>query len=282
MENKQVVRVNQVTMMELMSMGKTFYESGMFGDLKSAAQAFVKIQAGQEIGIEPFAAMSGIHIINGKPTIGAGIIASRVKKSLKYDYKVKEMTDNVCLLDFYEGDEFLGNSKFTMEDAKKAGTKNTDKYPRNMLFARAISNGVKWYCPDVFDGPVYVPEEMGIDNIIAEIENCETKEELRQINKNYPGQYKVNQEFKEAFDKKANEFNSITLSLFTDKINQADSEDKVNEIANSDDYKVLEKTEFKDKYFDLIQTNLARFSSIVNDELEDLDDQVNKRESEVS
>ena len=28
-----------------------------------------------------------------------------------------------------------------------------------MLFARAISNGVKWYCPDVFGGPVYVPEE---------------------------------------------------------------------------------------------------------------------------
>jgi hypothetical protein len=29
-----------------------------------------------------------------------------------------------------------------------------------MLFARAISNGVKWFCPDVFAGPVYVPEEM--------------------------------------------------------------------------------------------------------------------------
>ena len=29
-----------------------------------------------------------------------------------------------------------------------------------MLFARAISNGVKWFTPDVFSGPVYVPEEM--------------------------------------------------------------------------------------------------------------------------
>jgi hypothetical protein len=47
-----------------------------------------------------------------------------------------------------------------MEDAKKAGTKNLDKFPKNMLFARAISNGVKWYTPDVFSGPVYVPEEM--------------------------------------------------------------------------------------------------------------------------
>ncbi|NBO17384.1 MAG: hypothetical protein EBV07_00610 [Proteobacteria bacterium] len=54
----------------------------------------------------------------------------------------------------------IGNSTFTIEDAKKAGTKNTDKFPRNMLFARAMSNGVKWYTPDVFAGPVYVPEEM--------------------------------------------------------------------------------------------------------------------------
>jgi hypothetical protein len=29
-----------------------------------------------------------------------------------------------------------------------------------LFFARAISNGVKWFCPDVFAGPVYVPEEM--------------------------------------------------------------------------------------------------------------------------
>lgn len=30
-----------------------------------------------------------------------------------------------------------------------------------MLFARAISNGVKWFCPDVFEMPVYTPEELG-------------------------------------------------------------------------------------------------------------------------
>jgi capsule polysaccharide export protein KpsE/RkpR len=29
-----------------------------------------------------------------------------------------------------------------------------------MLFARAISNGVKWFTPDIYDAPVYVPEEM--------------------------------------------------------------------------------------------------------------------------
>lgn len=151
----QIMPVN-----DIMIMAKTFAESGMFTDAKAMGQAFVKIQAGQEIGIPPFAAMSGIHIIQGKPTIGAGLIASTVKGSGKYDYKVAKMDDKICSIDFYQGKEMIGNSTFTIEDAKKALTKNIDKFPKNMLFARAISNGVKWFCPDVFSGPVYVPEEM--------------------------------------------------------------------------------------------------------------------------
>lgn len=151
----QVMPVN-----DIMNMSKMFVDSGMFTDAKSVAQAFVKIQAGQEIGLAPFAAMSGINVIMGKPTFGAGIIASSVKGSNKYDFKVKEMTDKICSIDFFEGKEFIGNSSFSIEDAKKQGTKNLDKFPKNMLYARAMSNGQKWFCPDVFQMSVYVPEEM--------------------------------------------------------------------------------------------------------------------------
>jgi hypothetical protein len=144
---------------DIMSIGKAFAESGMFTDVKTAAQAVVKITAGAEMGIPPFASMSGIHIIQGKPTVGAGLLAARVKGSGKYDYRVKQQDDKVCIIDFYQGGELIGTSTFTAEDAKKAGTKNLDKFPRNMLFARAMSNGAKWYCPDLFAGPVYVPED---------------------------------------------------------------------------------------------------------------------------
>ena len=160
--SNEIVRIEKIQTGEIMSIAKAFYESGMFTDIKSAAQAVVKIQAGQEIGIPPFASMSGIHIIQGKPTIGAGLIASRIKGSGKYDYQVNEQTEKICSIDFYQGKKMIGNSTFTIEDAKKAVTKNIDKFPRNMLFARAISNGVKWYCPDVFVGPVYTPEEFDI------------------------------------------------------------------------------------------------------------------------
>lgn len=155
-----IIKPEQLPLAEVTVISKTFADSGLFADSKTAAQAMVKVLAGQEIGIPPFAAMSGIHIIQGKPVLGAGLIASRIKGSGKYDYIVTEHTEKSCSIDFFCGSEKIGNSTFTLEDAKKAGTKNLDKFPRNMLFARAISNGVKWYCPDVFAGPVYVPEEM--------------------------------------------------------------------------------------------------------------------------
>lgn len=163
---------------DAISIGETFYKSGMFADIKSAQQAVVKIMAGAEMGISPFQAMSGIHIIQGKPTIGAGLMASRVKASGKYNYKVTEMTDKVCTIDFLEGGQIIGTSSFTIEDAKKAGTKNLDKFPRNMLFARAMSNGVRWFCPDIYEGPVYVPEEM--ESITEDVQAVEVKKQLNE------------------------------------------------------------------------------------------------------
>jgi len=150
----------EITTTEIMTIAKSFADSGMFPDCKSMAQAAVKIQAGREFGIQPFAAMSGIHIIQGKPTIGAGLMAARVKGFGKYDYKVIEHNDKVCSIEYFQGKESIGVSSFTIEDARKAGTKNLDKFPKNMLFARAMSNGVKWFTPDIYEMPVYVPEEM--------------------------------------------------------------------------------------------------------------------------
>jgi len=167
---------------QIKTMGAVFAESGMFADAKAAAQAIVKIQAGQEIGVPPFAAMSGIHIIQGKPAIGAGLMASCVKSSGKYDYKVIEQTDKNCSIDFYQGSEKIGNSSFSATEAKAAGTKNMDKFPKNMLFARAMSNGVKWFTPDVFSGPVYTPEELG-EVKTEDISHEVVKEEPKNVTK---------------------------------------------------------------------------------------------------
>lgn len=148
---------------DLPTLANAFAESGFFADSRQAAQAFVKIQAGRELGFAPVASMTGIHIISGRVTLSANLIASAIKRSGRYSYKVLTLDDSTCELEFTEGGSPIGKSKFTAADAKRAGTKNMDRFPRNMLFARAISNGAKWYTPDVFGGPVYTPEELGAD-----------------------------------------------------------------------------------------------------------------------
>lgn len=158
---RPVVGLSIQSVDELARVATMMAKSGFFKDASDAAQAGVKIMAGQAWGIDPFSAMSGIHVIQGKATVGAHLMAAKVKGSGKYDYRVREMTDQVCSIEYFEAGESLGVSTFTLEDAKKAGTQNLSKFPRNMLFARAMSNGQRWYCPDVFTTPVYTPEEMG-------------------------------------------------------------------------------------------------------------------------
>lgn len=138
------------------------YKSGYFVDAKSEAQAIVKVMAGAELGLPPFASMAGIHIIQGKPALGANVLATLIKNHPNYNYRVLELTEKVCRIQFFEYGEPCGVSEFTIEEARRAGTKNLDKFPKNMLFARAISNGARWYAPGIYGGaPVYTPEELG-------------------------------------------------------------------------------------------------------------------------
>ena len=147
---------------DLARLAKMFADSGYFSDAKGAAQTGVKILAGRELGFGPFASMTGIHLIQGKPSMGANLMAAAVKGSGRYDFRVREITDEVCSIEFFQQSDSLGISRFTKADAKAAGTQNMNKFARNMLYARAMSNGVKWYCPDVFVGnTVYTPEELG-------------------------------------------------------------------------------------------------------------------------
>ncbi len=162
MTNNELMKYDEVS-----EFGKAMVASGYFQDASKVSQAIVKIQAGAELGIPPFAAMSGIHIIQGKPELGANLIASLIKNDPRYDYRVVIIDDSACLINFFENDIKIGESSFTKEDANRAGTKNMGKFPRNMLFARALSNGAKWFVPGVFGGiPVYVEGEISNNEVI--------------------------------------------------------------------------------------------------------------------
>ncbi len=151
----------------VVTLANAMYKSGYFPDVKSAAQALVKILYGQEIGLGPAASMANIYISkNGTPTASAQVLAAAIRKSKRYDFRIVKLDDTVCTLAFFlytEGKwQKVGESTFTVEDARKADLLGKDvwkKYPRNLLFARALSNGKRWYCSDVAMG-FYTPEEL--------------------------------------------------------------------------------------------------------------------------
>lgn len=152
------------TELNITSLGEIFARSGFFNDAREASKAIVKILAGQELGLPPIASMTGIDIIKGKVSLSAGVMATVLKRYGDYDYRIKEHNNDSCEIEFFYKDESLGVSSFTIEDATQAGifkiNSNYKKYPRNMLFARAMSNGIRWFCPEVLGGPTYTPDEL--------------------------------------------------------------------------------------------------------------------------
>ena len=181
------------SMTDIQVLAEQAFRSNLMG-LTNTSQAVMKILAGREMGIGVFASLSNIHIINEKPVIGANMMAAAVKASPKYDYRVVENTRQQVKLMFLENinGEWVeqGESGFTMDDAAAADLikpkGNWEKYPQNMLFARAISNGVKWYCPDLFAGnTAYTPDEFGgsVDADGELIEGTWKKPEVLTVNK---------------------------------------------------------------------------------------------------
>jgi hypothetical protein len=151
--------------------------SGMFKDIVQAEQAFAKMIVGRDMGLTPAQAMTGLHIVEGHVQAHYAMLGTFVKRN-GFDYRIREATNDSATIEFFErrdpqtGErESLGMSTFTQQDAAIAGLdkprgrhgepSNFVKYPRNMLLARAMSNGVKWFVPDALGGiPVYYEGEI--------------------------------------------------------------------------------------------------------------------------
>ena len=157
------IRNNDSSQLDPMSIAKIFRASGMFPDIQSEAAAATKIIIGRGLGLTDYDAMSGLHIIKGKAVLAANLMAAAIKRAGKYDYR-SAVNDDEARIEFRQrtvdgGWETIGITSFTMEDAKRAGLggDNWRKYPKAMLFARAISAGYKQHCPDALGAaPVYV------------------------------------------------------------------------------------------------------------------------------
>jgi hypothetical protein len=148
---------------EVMTFAQVAVRGGMFG-LRNIEEAASRILYGRELGMSAFMAIMSIDVIKGRPGLKAVSIASLIQNSGRFNYRKEKWTETECVLRFYENGEEVGESSFTIADAKRAGliTKdgNWEKYPKSMLFWRALTQGARAYCPAIFHGPIESIEEL--------------------------------------------------------------------------------------------------------------------------
>lgn len=143
------------------------------------ANVLYAIEYGRTLGIAPVAAITGIHVIEGKPSASSGLIGGLVRQA-GHKLRVKSDGGTTATAQIIRADdpEFVYECTWTLERAEQAGlceVKNGkpwardrngkptawEKYPAAMLKARAITEVARDACEDVLFGLHYTPEELG-------------------------------------------------------------------------------------------------------------------------
>lgn len=158
-ERRPVNAVIGMNMRDLNDAASLIFKSKVFGDIASQEAAAIKIIAGAEKGFTPFQSMSMFDFIQGRPTLNAHGKATLINSSGDFRLKIVELTATRCEIDVLHktGDEWkkVNTSSFTIEDAATAelttgnNKHSWKKYPRNMLFARCVSNIWRWDCAEL-------------------------------------------------------------------------------------------------------------------------------------
>jgi hypothetical protein len=162
------------TLAEAIQVAEIVHRANLFPDVRNPGHALVKILAGAELGFGVIASLVDVHLIEGKPSVGAHLRAAAIRSSGCYDYEVLEHTDAVCAIRFSrrrpDGTwQDIGVERITLEEAHAKNWHVTRKgeakgpwraSPKNMLFARCITNGFRFHCPDLTSGLLgYDPDE---------------------------------------------------------------------------------------------------------------------------
>lgn len=143
------------------------------------ANVLYAVEYGRTLGITPVAAITGIHVIEGKPSASSGLIGALVRKAgHKLRVKSDGMSWATAQIVRADDPDFTYECTWNLERAAQAGLckveggkpvardrndkpTSWEKYPAAMLKARAITEVARDACEDVLFGLHYTPEELG-------------------------------------------------------------------------------------------------------------------------
>jgi len=135
-------------------------DSKLFG-VTTPEQAIALFLVAQSEGRHPASAAKEYHIIKGRPSLKADAILARFQQA-GGSVRWNERTETAVSATFSHPQGGDVEIRWTLDDARRAGLASGDgwrKYPRHMLSARVISEGVRACYAPVVCG-LYTPEEV--------------------------------------------------------------------------------------------------------------------------
>ncbi len=146
---------------EIAEMAKSVSRSRLFG--LDESQAFTLMMLAESKGLHPIQAVERYHVIKRRPSMKADAMLAEFQR---HGGVVEWITyDTTKCEAIFEAPNVKTPTKvsWTIDDARKAGLVDKDgmyvKYPRQMLRARVISEGVRMTMPGIILG-IYTPEEV--------------------------------------------------------------------------------------------------------------------------
>lgn len=150
-----------VPLSDMQQMAKIGVESNFFG-IKKPTEAMALMLIAQAEGKHPATVFSQYHVIQGRPALKADFMLARFQQA-GGSVQWTERTDKACAATFAHPQGGKCDIRWTLDDAKRAGLlngkSNWNQYPRQMLSARVVSEGVRAVFPGVLGG-FYTPEEV--------------------------------------------------------------------------------------------------------------------------
>ena len=134
---------------------------------KNPANVLLAAELGEALGIPTIQAINSIHVIEGKPSAGADLMASIVRRAGHRIRVTERRTQDgpIVTAQLIRSDDpdFTFESTWDMSRARQAkldGKDNWKKYPASMMRARAIMEVCRAGASEAMYGVSYTPEEL--------------------------------------------------------------------------------------------------------------------------
>jgi hypothetical protein len=133
---------------------------------RQPANLLFALEYADALGVSPIHAITSIHVIEGKPSASADLIAALIRKA---GHKLRVTGDDTqarAVLIRHDDPDFEFVAEWNMAKAKAAnltGKGVWKSYPGAMLRSRAITEVARMGAPDALYGVIYTAEELGAE-----------------------------------------------------------------------------------------------------------------------